>query len=625
MARAPFAACGLPCVLDVPASGSDAPGMSHSMTPETASELFRLAREIREREPWKDLADSDWFGIEDPEDGKVSVVSVLGQGGEVFAVQLYLPEEGIGFWNHFLARGEVDPGMMLCNLRMLECEFLDPGEAEREDREFAAAHGAAPGKKGERALPVFQSHLPRYAPWFLDEGEAARLAPALALALRFHAECLDDLGSYYGETLPHRLPEIPLYRLKKGGDPRKAGDWELGRAPFPLAEDPPLSEVPPDDLFTARLSGMPLKDGAAWEVALIYAPAPVQEKEGERPYYPLIALCVDPASEVPPDPVVAHPDECRATLHRQALSRRAEAVGFLPAEVHVATPPAAHYLASLREDLGIRVVLREEEGLPALQEAAGQIVKSVVLRQQMPPEIQAILDGADFDPDNPGADLEAAVGRMLDGPLNFDRPASPPPYAPPKSETRYVFRVDIKGAKPPIWRRVTLPVDATFLDLHYAIQDSMGWSDSRYHYFELNTGYFRTEIQLDLLEPPPAFHPHLDEATTTLQEVIEGKELRHFDYLYDFLDGWEHKVRVEKTIEAPGAGPLPQILKGKGACPPENCGGIEGYYDILEGDPDICEDIDPEDLEAIRSAVFRLEDVEFASPEGRLDPFYEED
>ena len=53
-------------------------------------------------------------------------------------------------------------------------------------------------------------------------------------------------------------------------------------------------------------------------------------------------------------------------------------------------------------------------------------------------------------------------------------------------------------------------------------------------------------------------------------------------YEYDFGDGWEHLIEVQKVMPKEAGQKYPQLLKGKGACPPEDCGGIWGYYDFVE-------------------------------------------
>jgi hypothetical protein len=72
-------------------------------------------------------------------------------------------------------------------------------------------------------------------------------------------------------------------------------------------------------------------------------------------------------------------------------------------------------------------------------------------------------------------------------------------------------------------------------------------------------------------------HP---EARKTLVKALCGKKT--FDYLYDFGDSWDHRIKVEKRLPAITAPQLPYCIEGANACPPEDVGGAPGYADFLE-------------------------------------------
>jgi hypothetical protein len=57
-----------------------------------------------------------------------------------------------------------------------------------------------------------------------------------------------------------------------------------------------------------------------------------------------------------------------------------------------------------------------------------------------------------------------------------------------KSETynsKKVFqlKLTLNDSSPRVWRRILVPTDFTFFDLHCAIQDVMGWADYHLHNF----------------------------------------------------------------------------------------------------------------------------------------------
>ena len=172
------------------------------------------------------------------------------------------------------------------------------------------------------------------------------------------------------------------------------------------------------------------------------------------------------------------------------------------------------------------------------------------------------------------------------------------------------FRVELRGIKPPIWRRIQVPDSYTFWDLHSAIQDAMGWLDGHLHAFVLRNPETGAEEWIGVPDPE-SWQP----TKAGWKEKIQKHFLAHghvADYLYDFGDGWEHKVTLQKTLPRDEAEVYPRCVAGKRACPPEDCGGVWGYRELVSGDPDAREAYPGYD-----PAEFAVEDVIFEDPEER--------
>ncbi len=140
----------------------------------------------------------------------------------------------------------------------------------------------------------------------------------------------------------------------------------------------------------------------------------------------------------------------------------------------------------------------------------------------------------------------------------------------------YQIKVSLRGAKPPIWRRLEVPADISLARLHAVIQVAFGWDDSHRHIFETPYGRFGVaDAELG----------HREETPVTLEQVAPGVDAK-LRYTYDFGDDWEHDILVEKVTNRGTAASL-RCTGGRRAAPPEDCGGVWGYADLVEvlGDP----------------------------------------
>ena len=143
------------------------------------------------------------------------------------------------------------------------------------------------------------------------------------------------------------------------------------------------------------------------------------------------------------------------------------------------------------------------------------------------------------------------------------------------------LKISLKNSKPPIWRRVLVNSSITFYELHYTIQIAMGWGI--FHLYEFKIGNYQIGIiGGDFDDPEYESSNVIDAKEITLEEVLSQGEVKSFSYEYDFGDGWNHSVMVEKIMPLEPDKYYPVCIKGKLACPPEDCGGLYGYYNLLE-------------------------------------------
>lgn len=152
----------------------------------------------------------------------------------------------------------------------------------------------------------------------------------------------------------------------------------------------------------------------------------------------------------------------------------------------------------------------------------------------------------------------------------------------------YQLRIDLRYAKPPIWRRVLVASSATLSELHAIIQLAMPWDNSHLHGFFIEDTMYSDFDDLDGFDAE-------DASQITLAEVF-AKDIKKFDYEYDFGDSWRHVIKLEKTLPPDKDTRYPQPIAGRQLCPLDDSGGLWGHYEAL----DILEDPDHPDHDEVK-------------------------
>jgi hypothetical protein len=140
----------------------------------------------------------------------------------------------------------------------------------------------------------------------------------------------------------------------------------------------------------------------------------------------------------------------------------------------------------------------------------------------------------------------------------------------------YRLKITVRDCKPPIWRRIVVRADTKLDRLHRVIQTAMGWLDCHLHQFVVGGVYYGQPDH----EGDDFGTETLNEKRYTVTDLAPGAKQK-FIYEYDFGDSWEHEVLVEQVLPPDPAFKHPVCRGGANACPPEDCGGVSGYYDLL--------------------------------------------
>jgi uncharacterized protein DUF6930 len=308
--------------------------------------LSSVANEVRQLQPWKTLDDTDLFGLEDPVTKQIGLVSVLGALGEVHAIQLHLPPEGLLFWLQFFRTGKPDRNFVQFKLRMLEAQFTSKAGLTKPDLLVREQLGLTRPTHRTHGYPLFRSHRPRRAPWYVEAEEAYLLELSLSATLEFtERRARGEEPDLIDDGLGVQLPELSIYSPAEG----KSGAWTIRRARPPVEQTsgvtPSITDVL-DEATIHRLAALP-SGNDIWQAGACFIPFPVAE--GGRPFYPVAPLVIDEETEMVLE------TELDGDLRFEpawsvvrAVAAAAVKRNRLPALVRVATKEAQRALETLR-------------------------------------------------------------------------------------------------------------------------------------------------------------------------------------------------------------------------------------------------------------------------------------
>lgn len=149
---------------------------------------------------------------------------------------------------------------------------------------------------------------------------------------------------------------------------------------------------------------------------------------------------------------------------------------------------------------------------------------------------------------------------------------------------RHTFRVrvDLEDARPPIWRQLELASDLPLDDLHLVLQAAFSWGGHHLHQFsafgrrwEPGSRAYVTQFDRD------------DGAEGDLETGVRIDRLLatpgdRLYYWYDFGDDWNHVITLQAVLDQDPAAPAAQLSGGRRAAPPDDCGGVHGYEQLIK-------------------------------------------
>ncbi|MCU0492418.1 MAG: hypothetical protein MUD01_12555 [Chloroflexaceae bacterium] len=324
--------------------------------------LYQAADAFKALAPWEWMFDDDLFAVQDPETGEIGYCCVMGNLGEMFAMALYLGNEGLQ--SYLLVQsgvfGDEPLGAMFVQ-RCLMASFEDRDGLDQRDRDQIKSLGLK--YRGRAAWPLFRDYTPGLFPWYLTAPQVR----FLTLALQQVCEVAPRLQENEEAFTPPNDNQVLLRSLENG---TWRDSWYT-----PDLTPPPSPALPPvNEVQLQRLKKANLRRAGVWESDILFYPGAVQETRTERPYYPHLCLTIDQQSGMILQPTMTGQTHWQRE-YQDGLLALLEQNGVKPAEIQVRSSEAQHLLTPITESLGIK--LRMVEELPGVDEAYDSMMEFV--------------------------------------------------------------------------------------------------------------------------------------------------------------------------------------------------------------------------------------------------------
>lgn len=143
-----------------------------------------------------------------------------------------------------------------------------------------------------------------------------------------------------------------------------------------------------------------------------------------------------------------------------------------------------------------------------------------------------------------------------------------------KEVTAYQIKIKLKGTDPVVWRELEVTSNMSLNNLAWALCLSMGWECYHFYLYQIGDRQYGDAERDDMCG-------WSCDRKIKVRDLVK-QEVKTFEFIYDFGDGWQHEVKIIKEVQAFANKQYPVCTDGKNACPPEDCGGIGGFADYKD-------------------------------------------
>ncbi len=544
-----------------------------------SDKLYGLAFAYKKTKLWKKLWDTDVFAVRLSGD-RIGYISIMGANGGHCALGLYTEEEGFGSFRDLMKSEVLDLSPLgfqeqLMRQESLQCAFEKKDDVSKEDQETAKAYARANKIRitGHRAYPQFVKFQPNICPWSIEskqdqEDLMEALSAAIEVARLLENQSPDELGIM---SLHEGTQKVPLLE-------RKDGAYVMGKVRIPKEKKKEWAGVEVHNQVGIASLKKAKKMGV-WECEVIRCPEAVKSPEGGKPYYPLIFLAVESASEfILPVPASSFQDENLEelldlfieTLQSQNICPKEmkvrDARTFAFAEVFCSKLQIPLSIASdlpALDDAEYLFIDRfgrsEEEG----QEEAIQSLHEILelddeKLRTLPPELVAQLESIleqGFFPEELEARFHQVFHQEGTGTCKVAEFEA-------RKETKQSYVISV-SLKPGCYRHIQISAGSTLFQMHQAILAAFGITgDGRAHTFFMDNRGLKLEECYYMEEGSKGGEQTTANCRLDQAGLEQGKKFR---YLLDLGEEWVFQCKVLRVEEQGTKEPV--VTRSKGEAP----------------------------------------------------------
>ena len=312
-------------------------------------DFYKTAMAFRDMKPWEWMDDSDIFGVQDPASGEIGYCCVMGAAKEVFALGIYLGEEGFHSYLNILFNADgFEDDMISAGLeqKIIKIEFVNNNEITKDEKEIYKELGLKFRGKNQWVSP--RLFLPAYMPRTLTDEQALFSTHVLWQAMEVAEQCKENDEFLYEdeEKIMVRVPEKMNNTL----------NWKNRWLEEPEeAETEPKQAIDPTIIANLK-EKLPVKE-AALCFSLGYFPGGILSGEGEsHPFFARLALWISYGSGMILGFNTFSP-KAYDTEFDDFIFKTFQNIGFIPSQILTNSHYAAESMESIAESLDIDLIM----------------------------------------------------------------------------------------------------------------------------------------------------------------------------------------------------------------------------------------------------------------------------